>query len=187
MRYSILHTNVCSVRGNSIVGERFTSHQSILDFTGYFLLVCPRCSQCARVQRLGERVALTCRSCGYSREDSKPRCAIAFAPNGAAFGPDTVGVGAPVDSYFYQPLWLQVSYCGEVLWAYNEEHLAFLEAFVLAKQRTSVRSEHGWSNQSLMNRLPLWMKQAKNRDEVLRCLEKLRQKLYQSQQSSSSL
>lgn len=86
----------------------------------------------------------------------------------------------PVDWYFHIPLWLQTPCCGEVLWAYNEEHLAFLEAFVAAKQRTSVRDEYGWSNRSLMNRLPLWVKQAKNCDEVLRGLGRLREKLRDS-------
>jgi len=161
------------------MSERFSNHQSILDFIGRFLVVCPQCSSRALVRR-GDKgeIVLTCPTCGYARTDSKQKSAIAFASSPAAFGDGTVGVGVAVDSYFHIPLWLQTPCCGEVLWAYNEEHLAFLEAFVMAKQRTSVLGEHGWSNQSLMNRLPLWMKLAKNRDEVLRCLEKLKQKLY---------
>jgi len=120
---------------------------------------------------------LTCCFCGCVQDDARWPGAIGFAKSADSFADEDIGIGAPVDWYFHIPLWLQTPCCGEVLWAYNEEHLAFLEAFVMAKQRTSVRGEHGWSNQSLMNRLPLWMKQAKNRDEILRCLDKLKQKL----------
>ena len=158
--------------------SHFTSNQSILNFGGRFYVVCPECSRCAVVQSRGTgRTVLTCRYCGYARADSKQKSSLAFAGSVKAYDAASIGIGAPIDWYFHLPLWLQTSCCGEVLWAYNGEHLAFLEAFVAAKQRTSVRDEHGWSNRSLMNRLPPWMKQAKNRDEVLRGLGKLKQKL----------
>jgi hypothetical protein len=43
--------------------------------------------------------------------------------------------------------------------------------------REHARGEHGWSNQALANRLPWWMKAAHNRDDILNCIEKLREKL----------
>ncbi len=170
----------------AITHKAFSSQQTILEFGGKFYIVCPECSRCAIVQS-GDvgRVALTCLSCGYACEDSKRRCSIAFASNSKAYDDQSIGIGAPVDWYFHLPLWLQAPCCGEVLWAYNEKHLAFLEAFVAAKQRTGVRGEHGWSNQSLMNRLPQWVKQAKNRDEILRCLGKLKQRLADYEQELS--
>lgn len=160
------------------MSKRLQGEEHIYDFGSQFYIVCPQCSRCAIVQDRGAgRVVLSCRFCGSVRDDTRCRGAIGFAKSADSFDDGDVGIGAPVDWYFHQPLWLQTPCSSEILWAYNEEHLAFLEAFVQAKQRTSVRGEHGWSNQSLMNRLPMWMKLAKNRDEVLHCLEKLKQKL----------
>ncbi len=57
------------------------------------------------------------------------------------------------------------------------EHLAFLEDFVQATLRENVRDKYGWSNQSLRNRLPAWIKDGHNREAILRCVGKLRQKV----------
>jgi hypothetical protein len=82
------------------------------------------------------------------------------------------------DDYFELPLWLQTPCCGEVLWAYNERHISFLEDFVGARLRERVRDgKYGWSNRSLASRLPAWIKSAKNRDEVMKGLSRLRARL----------
>ncbi len=82
------------------------------------------------------------------------------------------------DEFFGLPLWLQAGCCGELRWAYNAEHLAFLEAFVGARLRERRRSpEHGWSNGALVSRLPAWLKSRKNREEVLAGLARLRRTL----------
>ncbi|MEV4184431.1 hypothetical protein AB0J28_23695 [Streptosporangium canum] len=100
---------------------------------------------------------LRCRECGYFKDE-------------------TVGsavVGGPVDPFFQRPVWLQASCCGHVLWAYNVRHLDLLEAYVAAKLR-----ERGdlaaWAPTSLVERLPTWLKTAKNRAEVLRTIGRLR-------------
>lgn len=145
------------------MNERFHSDDQVTSFGGQFYIVCPQCARCAIVVDRGAyRIVLSCRFCGYVRDETVVR---------------TSKIGALVDWYFQIPLWLQTPCCGEILWAYNGQHLAFLEACVVAKQRTSVRNEYGWSNRGLMNRLPAWMKLAKNRDEVLHGLDKLQQKL----------
>ena len=77
------------------------------------------------------------------------------------------------DSYFGLPLWLQTECCGRVLWAQNEGHLLFLERYVRAQLRERAPNR----NNSLASRLPSWMKQGKNRDEVLACLARLRRSL----------
>ena len=83
-----------------------------------------------------------------------------------------------LDNHFGLPLWLQMRCCGELLWAYNAEHLAFLEAFVGARLRERRRSaEYGWSNGALASRLPAWLKSRKHREEVLACIDRLRRTL----------
>ena len=59
---------------------------------------------------------------------------------------------------------------GHTLWAWNLEHLAFLERYIGAELRERSRG----SNSSLQSRLPAWMTSAKNREAVRRGLAKLR-------------
>ncbi|MFB7248915.1 hypothetical protein ACFCYX_41580 [Streptomyces populi] len=82
-------------------------------------------------------------------------------------------MGSPVDPCFQRPVWLQASCCGSVLWAYNLRHLDLLKAYVQARLR-----ERGelvpWAPMSLVERLPTWLKAAKNRTEILRTIKRLR-------------
>ena len=76
--------------------------------------------------------------------------------------------------YFGEPLWLQTACGSETLWVYNGLHLAWLMGFVSAGLRERSRDpKSGWSNQALASRLPRWMTSAKNRDRVLKALNKL--------------
>ena len=78
------------------------------------------------------------------------------------------------DPYFHQPLWLK-SDCGEnTLWAYNYEHLDFLERHVEAKLRE--RNIESIENKSLGSRLPKWITSKKNRELVLKTIKQLKEK-----------
>ena len=99
---------------------------------------------------------LICIHCGYSKEEKR---SYSFA-----------GVTGPCDWLLHRELYLQVPCCGKVLWAYNPEHLAFMEDYIRATIRESVPT----NNKSLVSRLPTWMKSAKNREQVLQGLQKLR-------------
>ncbi|WP_225860809.1 MULTISPECIES: hypothetical protein [Streptomyces] len=82
-------------------------------------------------------------------------------------------MGSPVDPYFQRPLWLRASCCGNTLWAYNLRHLDLLEAYVQAKLRERGELAPG-APTSLVERLPTWLKTAKNRTEILRTIKRLR-------------
>ena len=77
------------------------------------------------------------------------------------------------DRVFGLPLWLQTPCAGEVLWAWNEWHLDWLERYVAADLRERTPNQ----NRSLASRLPRWIKSAKNRDEVLKGICRLRERL----------
>jgi hypothetical protein len=153
--------------------ERHRDGRSIYDFLGEALVVCPRCAHVA-LSRATDPAStdlfaprrLTCDHCGQTRssEGGSIRHQRRRAP--------------ALDAYFGLPVWLQARCCGELLWAYNTEHLAFLEAFVRARLRERRRSaKYGWSNQALISRLPAWLKSRRNRDEVLACIDRLRKTL----------
>jgi len=100
------------------------------------------------------RYVLTCGHCGYPKSGNGPDCVSAL------------------------DLWLQTPCCGQVLWALNEKHLDWLEGYVAATLRERKRSsEFGWSNKSLASRLPMWVKQAKNRSDILAGIGRLRDRL----------
>ncbi|HEX6963604.1 MAG TPA: hypothetical protein VF175_17180 [Lacipirellula sp.] len=87
----------------------------------------------------------------------------------------------PYDWYFHLPLWLQTPCCGHVLWAFNIEHLTFLESYIEADHRTALPEEVAQRlrirNATLASRLPKWTIVAKHRSEVLKCIRKLRDDL----------
>jgi len=67
---------------------------------------------------------------------------------------------------------LQTPCCGQMLWAWNTEHVLWMQKYVRAKLRTR-RWIGGWRNNSLQSRLPRWITSAKNREAVLNGLDKL--------------
>jgi hypothetical protein len=73
-------------------------------------------------------------------------------------------------------LWLRSECCGDhVIWAHNLEHLDYLERYVGAGLRE--RNPTTWKSAGLSWRLPGWMKEAGNRDELLRHFQRLRASL----------
>ncbi|HEV7992903.1 MAG TPA: hypothetical protein VGP25_13815 [Gemmatimonadaceae bacterium] len=129
-----------------------------------------RCGGCSRAL-----VRRTRRESGVPRRSAAAlRCSHCGATTPAASQTWTpVGSAAPVDPYFGLPLWLQTACCGEVLWAVNVDHLAFLENYVVAKLRERVPNQNG----SVVSRLPKWLKEARHRKEIIACIAQLRRSL----------
>ncbi|WIY01720.1 hypothetical protein QRX60_48215 [Amycolatopsis mongoliensis] len=142
-------------------------------FADEVLVRCPRCAACATVlARLGAPEYRTDRGDGRRMTRKRLRClACGLSKDGF---PLTQVIGGPVDPSFRLPLWLQANCCGETLWAYNAGHLDLLESHVAARLR-----ERGPvpGSMSMVERLPAWLKSAKNRDEVLRAIRRLRSSL----------
>lgn len=159
--------------------DRFKTERTHLQsFGGYFLVKCPECDECARVKVDREtesfRVRFGCAHCGCLKSWIPKSRAVYHGRRVSSFGEGECWVGGPVDWYFHFPLWLQGNSCGELLWAYNGEHLAWLKGFVAAKHRERSRDEKwGWSNQEMASRLPLWIKSAHNREKVLSTIARL--------------
>jgi hypothetical protein len=138
------------------------------------LVCCPRCERRATVLHIGAADAaeerpfgtfrLQCESCTHRAE---------MAPNAYAIL-NAVG-GKLVDPFFRAPLLLQIDTRLGTIFAYNEQHLEWLERFVSADLRERTHLE-GRANASMASRLPRWMKLAKNRDTSLQAIGKLRAK-----------
>ena len=129
-----------------------------------------RCSHCGRwlsgeVQRDrlpahgSDTIVLHCDGCGASTK-ATPR----WAPPPPR---------KPLDPYFGLPLYLQTSTKSGSLWAYNPRHLAELLRFA----RATVRRRGFGGKWSIITRLPAWMKAARNRENVVHHLERIREKV----------
>lgn len=80
-------------------------------------------------------------------------------------------VEGAVDPCFRLPLLLQADLTAGTLLAPNGYHLAQLHCYVAAR----LRDEQHNGNSSWSSRLPSWVKSAKNRDQVLKALDRLEQ------------
>ena len=78
-----------------------------------------------------------------------------------------------LDPAFGLPLWYVDSVKGKELWAYNLEHLQEIKAYVGAKLRE--RSTQSFK-MTMVEKLPDFIKDAKNRSEVVKCLERMESK-----------
>jgi hypothetical protein len=74
-----------------------------------------------------------------------------------------------IDPYFGLQLWLQISLDNNIFWAYNFNHLAYLKIYVSAK----LRDEKGISKYSMTQKLPNFIKLAKNRSKIVKMIERL--------------
>lgn len=140
---------------------------SVYAFADEFAVVCPRCERQARVvaaEQWGD-ARLTCANCGLTRYAHEGRYSVVGGP----------GYAGPLDWYFGLPLWLRTRCCGNELWARNQEHLGFLRELARANLRERPRAERasGYRNKLMASRMPQWFLSSKNREEVLRCLDRL--------------
>jgi hypothetical protein len=142
--------------------------QTFLDLA---LVHCPACDRQAEVRPHRDGLRLTCSHCGRS-ETTGPR------ERGDKQHPalSLISINAERPP-FGAALWLETICCGgNRLWALNEKHLDYLTQYVAETQRSREFPSPPGSRQ-LATVLPTWMKLAKNRDEVLRAIARLRTRL----------
>jgi hypothetical protein len=85
--------------------------------------------------------------------------------------------GGVADPVFGLPLWLQKSCCsGKLLWAYNLDHLSFVESCRRRHPRM-FRCGPGGRRMFMAPKLPSWLKSAERRDEILRAVQQLKRSI----------
>lgn len=143
------------------------------DFLVSVLVRCPNCEKVAHVgtapdaagvhdQGLFTRRRLVCRNCGTAKEGSR---------GGVALHRDRYE--SATDPYFGLRLWLQTETRHGWVWAYGLEHLDLIGRFVQAPLREGIPWHDHGRRMTVVARLPAWMQQAKNRDEVLRAIARI--------------
>jgi DNA-directed RNA polymerase subunit RPC12/RpoP len=150
------------------------------DFEEEILVRCPQCERTAKILTVNSEQSspssikrITCQHCSYTKQQSK--ALLLWQNNYKTKSNSDYEI---LDHFFGLPLWLQTSCCGQVLWAYNEAHLNFLETYVQSKLRERLLDETlGWNNGSLASRLPRWIKLTQHREKVLQKIQQLKQRL----------
>ena len=146
--------------------NRFTDQNKRLsDFQNEVWVHCPQCQKQAFARRFAETKSarLTCSHCGYHKEETTQMP----YKHGA-----TYELVQAAHAYFDAQLWFKVPFKNDVFWAYNLEHLNYLEAYIAAKLREHQDRTHF----TLLEKLPKFYHEAKNRAPLLKLIEKLKEK-----------
>ncbi|MEH2202646.1 MAG: hypothetical protein V7K53_01020 [Nostoc sp.] len=166
---------------------RFRAYgKRLSDFEQEILVRCPQCERIAKILTLSSEQSslssikrITCQHCSYIKQQSKDgnrKAALLLWQNN--YGNKRNSSYEILDHFFGLPLWLQISCCGQVLWAYNKAHLNFLESYVQSRLREHLPDDSlGWHNGSLASRLPRWIKLTQHREKVLQKIQQLKHRL----------
>jgi DNA-directed RNA polymerase subunit RPC12/RpoP len=157
------------------------------DDTSNDKLVCNNCNHIEKADELKRYIAIinrACDNCGQKIEitisNNKekveeftipcPHCGIVrtYKPRNEAYKLIYKHSGI-CDPIFNLPLWFQADIKGDTFWAYNREHLREIRNYVAAKLRERQTTTH----MTMVERLPNFIKVAKNRDTILKVIDKL--------------
>ncbi len=141
--------------------NRFKDKNLTLDtFSDKTLVVCPKCNGKATItSKLNpESAELSCSFCHYY--SNKP---IPF---------DKRELDLTKDYHFDCEIWLQASFKNERFWAHNYEHLTYMKQYIGA----GLRERNNREFFTLVEKLPSFIKSAKNRDRLLKLIDKLEKK-----------
>lgn len=126
-------------------------------------VVCPACKQkaIAKVDYEAASARLTCIFCGYHKEVSTRISATARLVTAAHV-------------YFDAELWLKKPFRNKyVFLAFNMEHLLYLEAYIAA----GLREHKDRTHFTLLEKLPRFYHEAKNREDLLQLIQKMKEEL----------
>jgi NAD-dependent SIR2 family protein deacetylase len=143
--------------------------ESSEDIIRYKMIVKRNCDNCGKQINVeisnqkepSKQVTICCPHCGITRtfEPRNEPCKLVYKSTG----------GVATDPVFNLPLWLQAEVKGNHFWAYNRRHLGDIKSYVQAKLRE--RQSEGYT--TMVERLPQFIKEAKNREAILKTIEQL--------------
>jgi hypothetical protein len=145
--------------------------RSLFDGLDDIRVKCPKCGGAGLIARIDAAPTRIKAHAFAPRRFQCSACTHRVEWRGSAFM-----IAGAHDPYLRLPLQLQTRTRHGVLYAYNAAHLDWIESFVAAGLRER-RIDQGMANRSIASRLPAWVKAAKNRDDVLRALARLRRRL----------
>ena len=136
----------------------------------YNLLVNRYCDHCGKKiavtipqkKQPEDRITISCPHCNTVRTYQPRNEKIRLVYNSS---------GLACDPVFNLPLWFQADIKGHLFWAYNRRHLSDIKDYVAAKLRE--RQTNAYT--TMVERLPQFIKAAKNRQAILKVITQLQQ------------
>ncbi|PZP44404.1 MAG: hypothetical protein DI598_14575 [Pseudopedobacter saltans] len=139
-------------------------NKRLSEFYNEVWVVCSSCQKraVARANHEKNEARLFCANCGYNKTHTTEA--------------NILGINGYWDisahSYFEAELWLKAPFKNEVFWAYNLAHLEYLEQYISSK----LREHKDRSHFTLLEKLPKFYHEAKNREALLKLIVKLKSK-----------
>lgn len=135
---------------------------TVSDFYQEVIVECPSCKKKATATKLpaANQARLLCSACGFCKEVSTK----------FVLGNTMAETNMAANLYFNASLWLQAPFKKDSFCAYNYKHLDYLEAYISA----SLREHKDRAGFTLLEKLPKFYHEAKNRPALLKTIQKLR-------------
>ncbi len=114
------------------------------------------------VQNKKQAIKITCTACGAKHS---------YQPTYKEYTGTFPGK-AGYDPFLNLELWLQAPYKNYLFWAFNYGHLTYLENYIAARLRERNNRKH----MTMVEKLPLFIKSAKNREGLLKVITDLKRK-----------
>lgn len=136
----------------------------ISDFYDTVAVVCTQCNKkaLATVNHNTKVAKIYCSFCGYNK--TKDTNLNIFGQRGYW--------SVPAHYYFNVQLWYQYPFKNDLFYAFNYNHLVYLEDYIAALLREHKNRTHF----TLLEKLPKFYHEAKNREALLKIIIKLKQK-----------
>ncbi|KIA83644.1 hypothetical protein OA84_09160 [Kaistella solincola] len=133
-------------------------------FQDHVDVVCPGCGKKAAATADHEKkeARLYCLHCGFSKIATTTTEVLGIRGD----------LKIPAHEYFGAKLWFAAPFKNEEFFAFNLEHLDYLEAYISA----TLREHKDRSHFTLLEKLPRFYHEAKNREALLRLIAKLKAK-----------
>lgn len=127
-------------------------------------VACPKCHKKAltTVNYEEKKAKLTCMHCGFHDVKDTLLTHLGYTAN----------YKADASTYFDVETWYLAPFKNDFFFAYNEAHLLYLEQYIGAK----LREHKDRSHFTLLEKLPKFYHEAKNREPLLKLIQKLKKK-----------
>ena len=127
-------------------------------------VACPKCNKKAltTVNYEEKKAKLTCMHCGFHDVKDTLLTHLGYTAN----------YKADASAYFDVETWYLAPFKNDFFFAYNEAHLLYLEQYIGAK----LREHKDRSHFTLLEKLPKFYHEAKNREALLKLIDKLKNK-----------
>lgn len=141
--------------------NRFQDEKRVLsNFYQEVWVVCPSCTKkaIAKVNFETKTARMICLYCGCNKE--------------AAITINKITLVTAANHYFQAEIWLKAPFKNDIFWAYNDKHLEYLERYISA----TLREHKDRTHFTLLEKLPKFYHDAKNREGLLKIITKLKNK-----------